>query len=146
MSLQCPGQFPAYVLYYSVLATIPAAADMHAPRANYVPSELSLCGYSSHVSVSGSHFSQSLSYISPTTVHRRMPVQSPGAPAVRCVTATCNSHSPADTSVRSGVTVMERPWPLAKSNGFIRVWESLTVILSQLRPPRSHVARGLVLN
>ena len=31
----------------------------------------------------------------------------------------CNGHSPTDISIRSGVTVMQRPWPLAKANGFI---------------------------
>jgi hypothetical protein len=52
----------------------------------------------------------------------------------------CNGHSPTETSVRSGVTVMQRPWPLAKANGFILVWESLTGIIP-VRLLRSHAAR-----
>jgi hypothetical protein len=38
-----------------------------------------------------------------------------------------NGHSPTEKSVRSGVTVMmSRPWPVAKVDGYILVWESLT--------------------
>jgi hypothetical protein len=37
----------------------------------------------------------------------------------------CDGHSPTDTSAHSGVTVMQQPWPLAKVNGFIPMWESL---------------------
>jgi hypothetical protein len=29
-----------------------------------------------------------------------------------------NGHFPTDTSARSGVTAMQRPWPLVKGNGF----------------------------
>ena len=29
------------------------------------------------------------------------------------------THSPTDTGAHSGVTVVQRPWPLAKGNGFI---------------------------
>jgi hypothetical protein len=46
-------------------------------------------------------------------------------------------HSPTDTSFRSGVTVVQRPWPLAKFNGFILVCGSLTGIIS-VRLLRSH--------
>ena len=35
-----------------------------------------------------------------------------------------NGHSPTDKSIRSGETVMKRPWPLAKVNGYILMWES----------------------
>jgi hypothetical protein len=49
------------------------------------------------------------------------------------LTAIYNGHSPTDTSVRSGVTVMQRPWPLVKVNGYILVWESLTGVIS-VRP------------
>jgi hypothetical protein len=46
-----------------------------------------------------------------------------------------NGHSPTDTSVRLGVTVMLRPWPLAKAHGYILVWESLTDIIIYLSSP-----------
>jgi hypothetical protein len=39
----------------------------------------------------------------------------------------CDGHFPADASARSGATVVS--WPLAKANGFILVWESLTGII-----------------
>jgi hypothetical protein len=43
------------------------------------------------------------------------------------LTATCNGHSsPTDKSVRSGATVMQRPWPLVKGSGFILVSERLS--------------------
>jgi hypothetical protein len=45
-----------------------------------------------------------------------------------------NGHSPTNTSVRSGVTVMQRPWPLVKASGYILVWGSLTGIISQFAP------------
>ena len=44
--------------------------------------------------------------------------------------AIYNGHFPTDTSVRSGVTVMQRPWPLVKANGSILVSESLPGIIS----------------
>jgi hypothetical protein len=58
----------------------------------------------------------------------------------------CNGHSPTDTSVRPGVTVMYRPWPLAKANGFILVWEYLTGIISVVRLLRSYAPRWSDLN
>ena len=48
-----------------------------------------------------------------------------GSETVKNITAKCNGHSPTDTSARSVVTVMKRPWPLAKGNGFILVSEWL---------------------
>jgi hypothetical protein len=52
-----------------------------------------------------------------------------------------NGHSPMDTSVCSGVTVIQRPWPLAKGNGFILVWGSLAGIIS-VRPIEDIGPRG----
>jgi hypothetical protein len=40
-----------------------------------------------------------------------------------------NDHSPTETSARSGVTVLQLPWPLAKANGLILVWGSLTGVI-----------------
>jgi hypothetical protein len=57
----------------------------------------------------------------------------------------CNGYSPTDTSVRSGVTVMQRPWPLAKASGYILVWESVTGIIS-VRILRSFGSRWSPLN
>jgi hypothetical protein len=39
------------------------------------------------------------------------------------ITVICNGHSATDKSTRSGVTVtvIKRPWPLAKGKGFILV-------------------------
>jgi hypothetical protein len=50
-----------------------------------------------------------------------------------------------DTGVRLGVTVMQRPCPLDKANGFILVWEFLTGIIS-VRLLRSHGSRAFTLN
>jgi hypothetical protein len=36
----------------------------------------------------------------------------------------CNGHSPTEKIAHSDVTVMYRPWPLAKAKGFILVWVS----------------------
>jgi hypothetical protein len=36
-----------------------------------------------------------------------------------------NGHTPTDAGVRSGLTVMQRPWPPSKGNGPMLVWESL---------------------
>ena len=57
----------------------------------------------------------------------------------------CNGNSPMDTGVRLGVTVMQRPCPLDKANGFILVWEFLTGIIS-VRLLRSHGSRAFTLN
>jgi hypothetical protein len=43
---------------------------------------------------------------------------------------TVNGHSPTDVSVRSGLTVMLRPWSLVKANGFILVSECLPGVTS----------------
>jgi hypothetical protein len=57
-----------------------------------------------------------------------------------------------DKSVRSGVTVMQRPWPLAKVNGFILVWESFNWHYPSSPPqvllrPGVHLERkGLIYN
>jgi hypothetical protein len=56
-----------------------------------------------------------------------------------------NRHSPTDASARSGVTVMQRPWPLAKANGIILVLECLSGIIS-VRLLRSCVSRWPPLN
>ena len=37
------------------------------------------------------------------------------------VTVICNGHFPTEKIVRSGVTVMQRPWPLVKDKGIILV-------------------------
>ena len=44
--------------------------------------------------------------------------------------ATAIGHSSADTSARSGVKVVHRPWPLAKGNGFILVLMCLSGVIS----------------
>ena len=35
------------------------------------------------------------------------------------ITVMCNDHSPTDKSARSGVNIIQRPWSLAKADGFI---------------------------
>jgi hypothetical protein len=57
------------------------------------------------------------------------------------MTVTHDGHSPTDASARSGVTAMQRPWPLVKVNGFTLVWESLTGWCCLSSTPRELRAR-----
>jgi hypothetical protein len=47
--------------------------------------------------------------------------------------AVSEAKRPLRLCVRSGVTVMQRPWPLAKANGFIPKW--FTLIINGAKPP-----------
>jgi hypothetical protein len=46
-----------------------------------------------------------------------------------------NGNPQTDASARSGVAVMERPWPLAKASGLVFAWGSLTVNWSGAHAP-----------
>jgi hypothetical protein len=52
------------------------------------------------------------------------------------ITVICNGrYSRTGTIVRSGVAVMQRPWPLAKGNGFILKWVSLRAFTGHYLSP-----------
>ena len=61
------------------------------------------------------------------------------------VTAICKGHSPTDTSARSCVAVVQRPWPLVKGNGFVLVSERSPGIVP-VRLLRSRAPEGANFN
>ena len=50
-----------------------------------------------------------------------------------------NGHCPTDAGVRSGETVMQRPWPLVKANSFVLVSEPILKAINYMKGPKPNL-------